>query len=80
MTAALAYIPFVEPMNALQDWWYLLLLPLAFGISVIYKAMRLPTLAGYWRNVTVMTVQIVLAMVALAVCLAILVQLFVPRL
>lgn len=80
MTAALAYIPFVEPMNALQDWWYLLLLPLAFGISVIYKAMRLPTLAGYWRNVTVMTVQIVLAMVALAVCLAILVQMFVPRL
>jgi hypothetical protein len=71
----LAYIPFVEPLNALQDWWYLLLVPLAFGISVIYKATRLATLEQFWHQVVVMTAQIIVAMIGLAICLAIFVQL-----
>ena len=49
MLPTLAYIPFLMPINALQEWWYLLLLPLAFGISMIYKALRMPTLERYWR-------------------------------
>ena len=66
MTALLGYVPFLEPLNAIQPAWPLLIIPLSFGISVIYKAMRMPELDGFWRQVTVMTTQIVVAMVALA--------------
>jgi hypothetical protein len=75
-----AYIPFITPIHALHEWWYLLLAPLAFGIAMIYKALRLPTLRQYWRSVAIMTAQIVLAMIALAIALTILVQVVVPML
>jgi hypothetical protein len=74
----LAYIPFVHPLNCFHEWWYVLLLPLAFGISVIYKAVRVPTLEGFWRLVAIMTAQIVLAMIALAIALIILVNVLIP--
>lgn len=74
----LGYVPFLEPIAAVHDWWYLLVLPLSFGISVIYKAMRLPSLDGFWRQVAVMTTQIVAAMIALALALAILIEVVVP--
>jgi hypothetical protein len=76
----IAYIPFLYPIGALHEWWYFLLIPLAFGVSVIYKAMRLPRLDEYWRRVAVMTIQIVLVMVALAVGLAVLIQVVIPLL
>ena len=78
MTILHAYIPFVEPIHVLQDWWYLLLIPLAFGISVIYKALRTSQLQRYWPNVLVMTGQIVAAMIALALMLVVLVKILVP--
>lgn len=76
----LGWIPFLEPMNALQPYWYLLLIPFSFGISLIYKAMRLDCLDHLWREVAVMTVQIVLAMMGLALLLALLVELVIPAL
>lgn len=78
MCDLLAYIPFVHPINFFHEWWYLLLLPLSLGISIIYKAVRLPSLDHFWRSVMVMTMQIVLAMISLAIALAILVQVVVP--
>ena len=80
MGDGLAYIPFLYPINAIHDWSFLLLVPLSFGISVIYKAMRLPTLESIWREVVIMTVQIVVAMIALAIALAFLVQVLIPML
>ena len=80
MIAICAYIPFLNPINAFQDWWYLLLIPLSLGISIIYKALRMWTLNGFWRQVTIMTMQIVLGMIALAICLVIFVQLVIPLL
>lgn len=74
------YIPFVDPINAFHVWWYLLLIPLSFGISVIYKALKMRNLDRFWRAATMMMVQIVLAMVALALVLVILVQVAIPRL
>jgi cell division protein FtsW (lipid II flippase) len=74
----MAYVPLLDPINALQPLWYLLLLPLAFGISVIYKAMRMPRLDRFWRQVALMTTQIVLAMIGLALCLVVLVQVLIP--
>ena len=80
MTAVLAYIPFLDPIDAFHDWWYLLLVPLSFGISVIYKALRMPRLDGFWRQVAIMTTQIVIGMIALAICLVVLVQVLIPLL
>ena len=78
MNSLLAYIPFVHPLNVFQDWWWVLLLPLSFGIAVIYKAMRVQSMSRYWRQVTVLTVQIVLGMIGLAIALMILVQWVIP--
>ncbi len=80
MTDLVGYIPFLHPINPLQGFWYLLVLPLSFGISVIYKAMRMPSLEGFWRQVAIMTSQIILSMIALAIGLVILVQVVIPRL
>jgi ABC-type cobalamin transport system permease subunit len=74
----LGWIPFLEPMNALQPWWYLLLVPMAFGISVIYKALHEDNLMKYWRSVTVMATQIVLGISLLAVAIGLFIQLVIP--
>jgi hypothetical protein len=76
----LAYIPFIEPLNIVHTWWYLLLIPLAFGISVIYKALRVLEFETFWRQVVVMTAQVVAAMIALALALVFLVEWLIPRL
>lgn len=70
--------PFLDPINA-HDWWYLLLLPLAIGISIAYKAVRTRNLSQYWRQVAVMTIHLVAAMVLLAVAAYVLLILILPR-
>ena len=76
----LAWIPFLEPINWFHRWWYLLLIPLAFGISVAYKAIRVPTLKGYWWQVALMTTQIVLGVLGLGILVALFVQFGIPAL
>ena len=80
MTGTIGYVPFVDPIHAFHDWWYLLLVPLAFGISVTYRALKMPSLERYWRSVGTMTAQILVAMVALAIVLVLLVEVVIPRL
>lgn len=80
MSILFGYVPFITPLSIFHTWWYLLLVPLALGISMIYKALRLRDLRTYWREVAVMTAQIVLAMIGLAIALVILVQLVIPML
>jgi hypothetical protein len=81
VTSLLAdYIPFVDPINVFHVWWYLLLIPLSFGISVVYRALKMRDLDRFWRAVAMMTVQIVLVMAALAVALVVLVELTIPLL
>lgn len=80
MSMLLAYIPFLTPVAWVHTWWYLLIVPLSFGIAVIYKALRMVDLTHFWRETVVMTVQIVLAMIALAVVLMLLVMEIIPRL
>jgi hypothetical protein len=74
----LAWIPFIHPMNILHQWWWLLIVPLSFGIAVIYKAVRMNTLQGFWRGTFMLTLQIVLAMIALAIGVMLLVQVVIP--
>ena len=80
MITYLADIPFLYPINLFHDWWYLLILPLSFGISIIYKAMRLGSLDRFWYQVAMMTIQIIVSMIGLAIALLILVQWIIPAL
>lgn len=56
--------PFIDPIE-MHQWWFLLLVPMAFLVSMTYKAVRLRTLEKYWREVLLMSVQIVVGMIAL---------------
>jgi hypothetical protein len=76
----LAWTPFLEPMNAMQPVWYLLLLPMAFGISVVYRSLREYSYTLYWRSVVVMTSQVVFGIVAIAIMLGLFVQFVIPLL
>ena len=76
----LGWTPFINPINAFHQWWYLLMIPLAFGIAIIYKAVRMPDLQRFWRESLAMTAQIVLAMLGLAIVIMLLVQVAIPLL
>lgn len=71
--------PFLDPLPLHQAWWALLV-PLSFLVAMVYKAVRLPTLEGYWRAVGVMTAQIVLLMAVLWVAVFVAVRWLIPLL
>lgn len=77
--ATLAYRPFLEPLQ-IHDQWWLTIIPLAFLVAVAYKAVRVRAFDVYWKQVLMMTVQIVVAMVALAVAQHVFVEIIVPLL
>lgn len=72
------WIPFLYPMHSVHHWWYVLMVPLAFGVSMIYKAVRMRNLDRYWGHVVIMTVQIIAGLVGLALALGILVEWLIP--
>jgi len=73
----LSYTPFVDPIR-LQDHWWLTLVPMALGIAMAYKAVRLRPLRRYWTHVLVMTVQIVAGMAGTAIAVFVLIEVLVP--
>jgi hypothetical protein len=73
----LAWTPFIDPLS-LHVFWWAFLVPLALGISVAYKAVRMRSLRRYVAEVLVMTVQIVLAMAALGAAGFVFVQFLLP--
>lgn len=77
MTTILAYTPFLDPLNLHNAWW-LTLVPLAFGIAVVYKAIRVKSFKGYWAQVLMMTVQIILGIIAISAGLFLLTEVFIP--
>ena len=80
VTLLSGYIPFLSPLQGLEEGWYLLAVPLAFLISMSHKAMKVRHFQRYWRKCCIMTVQVLLGMITLAVTLLIIVQWVVPRL
>jgi hypothetical protein len=56
--------PFLDPIE-LHQWWFLLLVPMAFLVAMSYKAVRLQTLEAYWRHVLLISAQIIVGMIAL---------------
>ena len=73
-----SWIPFVSPMNWLQSLWYITLIPLAIGIAMIYKAIRVTHLRTYWAQVGMLSSQIVLTIVLLAIALILFVRFIIP--
>lgn len=75
--AMLAYRPFIDPID-IQRIWYFLLVPLALGIALAYKAVRIPDLRDLPRQVAIMTVQTIIGMLALGAASFLLVQHLAP--
>ncbi len=74
----LAYIPFVDPIDA-HRWWFLLLIPMAIGVSMVYKAVRMRSLTRYWRHVAGMSASIILGIIVLGAATYVLIEWIVPR-
>lgn len=75
----LAWRPFLDPLD-LNSYWYFLLIPLALGISIAYKAVRVRNMDRYWPNVLTMTAQVVGSIVGLGILAYVVLILIVPRL
>lgn len=73
--------PFINPIDLHDHWWFTLI-PLAFFISMAYKAIRIPNVdhfwPTYWKQVAIMTAQVVGGMVLLAVAVFLIVEFIVP--
>lgn len=80
MTTILAWTPFIEPIPTIGSWWPLLLLPLSIGLSLVFRAIRTKDLSNYARDVVIMSMQIISAMVGLGIVFGIVVQWLVPLL
>jgi hypothetical protein len=76
LTATLGWRPFLDPLP-IHDTWYWFLIPMAFLISVVYRAARVRSMDDYWKGVAIMTVQIVLGMFALAIATYLFVMVYV---
>jgi hypothetical protein len=74
---AVPWRPFIDPISV-HGSWYWLLIPMAFGVSVVYKAVRMQELQRYWLHVFYMTVQIVIAMILLGAASYVVVMKFAP--
>lgn len=74
----LAYTPLLDPINLFHEWWFVLLIPMSLGVSIAYKAVRLPTLYHFWKHVLAMTAQIIVGMILLAVASYIIIEGFIP--
>lgn len=76
----LAWTPFLQPAPGADRWWWLLVVPMALGVSMAYKAIRVKDLATYPRGVARMAFQIVALVVGFAVGLHVLVIYLLPML
>jgi hypothetical protein len=72
-----AWRPFLDPLD-LQRSWFWLILPLAFLVSMTYKAVRVETLRGYWRQVVIMTTQLIIAIIAMGAAAFVVVEYVLP--
>lgn len=74
----LAYRPFLDPID-ISGWWWWLAIPMVFLISMVYKAIRVPTMRRYWRQVVKMTVQVMVVMLLMCIGLYVIVLWAAPR-
>lgn len=73
----LAFRPFLDPIH-FERYWFLLIIPMALGVSLAYKAVRVPDMRRFWPQTLIMTVQIVAGMIALGTFTFVFVQYILP--
>ena len=73
-----SWIPFIGPAPGVARWWWLLVIPMSFLISMAWKAVRQEDMRGYWGAVARMSAQVVLGMLAMTAALAFVVRVLVP--
>ena len=66
---SLAYTPFLNPLPV-WDYWYLLIIPLAAAVAVVYKSIKLERMRDVPWQAFVIGCWIVFGMIAAAVVLA----------
>jgi hypothetical protein len=76
--AARTFRPFWQPLPV-WDYWYLLLLPLCLGISIVYKSIKVRTMKQMPREAGVIFVMIILGMALAAAALLVLTRLMERR-
>ena len=74
----LGWTPLIDPMPGIQSKWLWLLPILVLGIAMMYKAIRVADLARWPREVSTQTIQVLGAILGLAIGLYLLVQIVVP--
>ena len=79
LATTLAWRPFLDPLQ-IHSLWFMLLVPLAFGIAIAYRAVRVATFDHFWFKVSVLTVQIVVSMILLGIASYLFIQILVPML
>jgi hypothetical protein len=67
-TASRAFEPFRQPLPV-WDYWYLLLIPLCIGISIVYKSIKCREMKQVPREASVIFIMIMLGMIATAAAL-----------
>ncbi|MCA9289797.1 MAG: hypothetical protein KDA25_01640 [Phycisphaerales bacterium] len=80
MSLTLAWTPFLEPVGWVHTWWYLLIVPLSFGLGMMYKPMRMSRFDRYWREVGIFVGQVTLGVIAMGIALAVLTEFVLPLL
>jgi hypothetical protein len=73
-----SFRPFWQPLPV-WDHWYLLLLPLCVGVSIVYKAIKCRDMKQVPREAAVIFVMIILGMVLAAAVLLVLVRVMEKR-
>jgi hypothetical protein len=75
-----AWTPFLEPLPSAGRHWWLFIVPLALFLSMAWKAVRLPRMDHYWRDVFAMMFMIIAGVIGVAIGLYILVIVVMPHL
>jgi hypothetical protein len=78
LAAEETFRPFWQPLP-LWDYWYLLLLPLCVGVSIVYKAIKCRDMKQVPREAAVIFVMIILGMALAAAVLLLLVRVMEKR-
>lgn len=74
----IGWTPLLQPLPGVQQHWLWLLPVLIVGIAMMYKAIRVERVERWWREVMMMTIQVMLAFAGFAIGLGIVVQVLVP--
>lgn len=76
----LGYRPFLDPLPMADGVWWLTIVPMAALIAIAYKAVRKPTLEGFWKSAASMATQIVVFIALAGFGVHVLVEWIVPAL